>query len=210
MNAFVLAGGQSTRMGRDKALLELNGHPLIEHALGKLRELGYSPRILGTRPDLARFAPVIADNFSRAGPLGGIEAALAISDAEQNLFLPVDSPWIPVNFLRWMVDRAGCTAALATVPRLQARPQPLCAVYSRAMLPHVRAALAEDDAKVMRAVERASAATGLPIDGFDLESIAAAQSWPQPIPLHRWFQNLNTPADWKAAGAGGITTHPLS
>ncbi len=195
MNAFVLAGGQSTRMGRDKALLELDGRPLIEHATAKLRALGFSPRIIGSRPDLARFAPVIADNYARMGPLGGIEAALAASDAEQNLFLAVDLPWLPVDFLRWMVKRAGCTGAVATLPRVQSRPQPLSAVYSRAMLPHLKFALAEGDAKVVRAVERAAAATELRVDAFDVESVTATQSWFQPIPPHLWFQNLNTPAD---------------
>ncbi|MGH9588049.1 MAG: molybdenum cofactor guanylyltransferase [Acidobacteriaceae bacterium] len=199
MNAFVLAGGQSTRMGRDKALLELGGRPLIEHALAKLRALGFSPSIAGSRPDLARFAPVISDNFSHLGPLGGIEAALASSDAEQNLFLAVDLPWLPVEFLRWMMERTNSTHALATIPRLQGLPQPLCAVYSRALLPHVKAALAEGDAKVIRAVERAATATGLLVDDFNVESVAAAQSWPQPIPLYRWFLNLNTPAELKKA-----------
>lgn len=184
-------------MGSDKALLELNGRSLIEHALAKLRALGLSPRIVGSRPDLAGFAPVIADNYPRMGPLSGIEAALAASDAEQNLFLPVDLPRLPVGFLSWMTDRAGCTDALATIPQFQGLPQPLCAVYSRALLPHVKAALAAGDAKVTRAVERASTAMGLQIDAFEVESIAAAQSWPQPIPLHLWFQNLNTPKDLK-------------
>ena len=199
MNAFVLAGGQSKRMGRDKALLELGGLPLIEHALVKLRALDFSPAIVGSRPDLARFAPVISDNFSHLGPLGGIEAALAASDAEQNLFLAVDLPWLPVDFLQWMMERANCTNALATIPRFQGLPQPLCAVYRRAMLPHIKAALLQGDAKVMRAAERAAAGTGLRIDDFNTESVAAAKSWSQPIPLHRWFQNLNTPDDLKKA-----------
>lgn len=195
MNAFVLAGGQSTRMGRDKALLELDGRPLIEHALAKLRALGCSTQIIGSRPDLARFAPVIADNFFQMGPLGGIEAALAVTDAEQNLFLAVDLPWLPADFLRWIINRAGHTDALATIPRLQGLPQPLSAIYGRAMLPYLKSALAEGDAKVMRAVERAATATGLRVDTFDVESVAAAQSWSQPIPVHFWFHNLNTPRD---------------
>jgi molybdopterin-guanine dinucleotide biosynthesis protein A len=190
VNAFVLAGGQSIRMGRDKALLELYGRPCIEHALEKLRTLGFSPKIVGSRPDLTAFAPVIPDIRSQTGPLGGIEAALSATDAEQNLFLPVDLPLLPREFLRWMIERVVVTHALATLPRFRGQPQPLCAVYSKAFLPHARAALDAGDAKVMHAVERASE-----IDSFDVESVAASQSWPQPIPLHRWFHNLNTPAD---------------
>ena len=197
MNAFVLAGGQSTRMGRDKALLELEGRPLIEIALEKLRALELTPRIVGSRPDLAAFAPVIPDLHPQSGPLGGIEAALVAGDTEQNLFLPVDLPWLPVSFLRWMMDRVELTNALATIPRLQARPQPLCAIYRKDFLPHARVALAAGDAKVMRAVERASNATGLQIDSFDVESVVAAQSWKQARPLHKWFENINTPAEFE-------------
>ncbi len=199
MNAFVLAGGQSTRMGRDKALLELHGRPLIEHALDKLRVLGFSPFIAGSRPDLAAFAPVLPDLHPTAGPLAGIEAALNASNSEQNLFLAVDLPFLPIEFLRWMIDRVDKTNAFATIPLLQARPQPLCAVYSKALLPHIEGALDVGDGKVMRAIERAAGATSQIIDSFDLESIAASQSWPQPIPLHRWFHNLNTPADFEKA-----------
>jgi molybdopterin-guanine dinucleotide biosynthesis protein A len=186
-------------MGCDKALLELSGRPLIEHTLDKLRILGFPARIIGSRPDLAIFTPVIPDNYPRTGPLGGIEAALAASDAEQNLFLPVDLPQLPVEFLRWMIDRVALTNALATIPQLQGRPEPLCAIYNRALLPHAQASLLAGDAKVMHAVERAAGETGLRIDCFDVEPVAAAQSWDQTIPLHHWFQNLNTPADVERA-----------
>ncbi|HTV05664.1 MAG TPA: molybdenum cofactor guanylyltransferase [Acidobacteriaceae bacterium] len=199
MNAFVLAGGRSVRMGYDKALLELNGRPLIQHVLDKLCALRFSPQIVGSRPDLASYAPVIHDNYPNNGPLGGIEAALAASNTHQNLFLPVDLPHLPIEVLRWLIERATTTEAMATVPRLQGRPQPLCAIYSRTLLPHARAALNEGNAKVTDAVERAETATGERIDAFEMETVAAAQSWDQPLPLHRWFRNVNTPADFEKA-----------
>lgn len=199
MNAFVLAGGQSTRMGRDKALLRLHGQTLLELALEKLRTLGFSPRIVGSRPDLSAFAAVIPDLHPQVGPLGGIEAALAASDAEQNLFLPVDLPWLPGEFLLWMIERVDQTNALATVPRLQGRPQPLCAVYHRALLSYAQAVIADGDPKVMHAVDRAASVTDLRIDTFDVESIAAAKSWDWELPLHHSFDNINTPADFEKA-----------
>lgn len=196
MNAFVLAGGASSRMGRDKALLELHGQPLIEHALHKFRALGFKPCIVGSRPDLASFAPVVADNFPGSGPLGGIEAALAASSADLNLILAVDLPLLPASFLQWMAHRSALTHALVTLPLLQGRPQPLCAVYSRALLPYLQVALSAGSCKVMHALESAAAALHVPVDLFHVESIASAQAWPQPIPLHLWFQNVNTPADF--------------
>ena len=190
-------------MGRDKALIEFHGRPLIEHAVAKLRSLGYRPRIAGSRSDLAEYAPVIPDNYSGSGPLAGIEAALAASDDHLNLFLPVDLPLLPVGFLRWMTARAIETSPLATIPRLQGRPQPLCAVYDRALLPHARAALISGKPKVMRAVEAAAAFTRRAIDLFDIEAVAASLSpspgWPAAPPVHRWFQNLNTPEDLETA-----------
>jgi len=206
MNAFVLAGGRSTRMGRDKALVEWRGRTLIEHALDKLRSLNAHPRILGSRPDLDCFAPVIPDNFPGRGPLGGIEAALSLTDTDLNLFLPVDLPLLPVEFLRWMIARAAITNAVATIPSLGGRPHPLCAIHHRRLLPGIRTALAQGDAKVMRVIDRAAAAENLSIDSFQVEYIAAAQrdaaagpqsggDWPHHLPVHMWFENLNTPGD---------------
>src|SRR5947209_11653309 len=97
---FVLAGGQSSRMGRDKALVPLAGQPLIEQALTILRHAGVDATILGNRPDLASFAPVLPDSPDQAatheqagrGPLEGICRALANASAELALVLSVDAP----------------------------------------------------------------------------------------------------------------------
>jgi molybdenum cofactor guanylyltransferase len=121
------------------------------------------------------------------------------SREELNLFLPVDLPLLPIEFLQWMTDRARQTNALATIPHLLGRAQPLCAIYSRALLHCAQAALAAGDGKVMRAIEAASVANGSKIDAFDVEtifsSLAPSSDWPQSPPAHRWFNNLNTPED---------------
>ncbi|MFY9748422.1 MAG: molybdenum cofactor guanylyltransferase [Acidobacteriaceae bacterium] len=200
MNGFVLAGGQSTRMGRDKALLAMNGRPLVEHALEVLRGLDLGPRICGARPDLAGFAEVVADNFPQCGPLAGIEAALAVSDSELNLFVPVDLPGLPREFLQWMMVRAERSQVVATIPRYGGRYQPLCAIYSRRLLEGLRHALAAGDCKVIVAVEAAAASLGEAVDAFDVESAASAlapDEWPAKPPLTDWFRNVNTPADYE-------------
>ena len=200
MNAFVLAGGASSRMGRDKALLDFGGRPLIEHALALLRSLNFEPRICGSRPDLARFAPVVPDNHPGCGPLAGVEAALSISGSGLSLFLPVDLPLLPAGFLRWMVERATTTDAVATIPLFGGRPQPLCAVYSRRLLPGVHAALAAGQYKMMTAISSSAKSLGEPIDAFHVESVAAAlipETWPADPPLQDWFRNVNSPADYE-------------
>lgn len=216
MNAFILAGGQSTRMGRDKALLDWGDTPLVLRAVEMLRNLGLPPRICGSRSDLARFAPVVSDRFTRAGPLAGIEAGLAVSDAELNLFLPVDMPDIPAAFLRWMLMRAETSEAVATIPCYGGRPQPLCAVYHRRMADGLRAALEEGNRKVMAAVTGAAASLKERVDLFQVESVASAVTsglWPFQPPLRYWFRNLNTPADVEAAtrpASGANQRDPIS
>jgi len=206
MRAFVLAGGRSTRMGRDKALLEVDGRPLIVHALEKLRALGLDPRICGSRPDLEGFGEVIPDRFPESGPLAGIEAGLAgvaAGEDELNLFLAVDLPLLPVEFLRWMIERAEASGAVATIPRAEGREQPLCAVYSRRLQPGLRLALEAGNRKVMRAMSEAAAGMGERLDVFDVERVAAALRtgvWPadpewKSVPVRTWFRNVNTPEE---------------
>lgn len=199
MNAYILAGGRSTRMGRDKALLELAGRPLIAHAIGLLRSIGFEPKIAGNRPDLSQFASCTPDNYPDCGPLGGIEAALAASDTRLNLFLPVDLPLLPRAFLRWMVERTGYTQASATIPCVLGRPQPLCAVYNKDLLSGLQAVLQAGNYKVVAAIKDAAHQARQSIDMFQVETIAAALApdiWPLEPPIYRWFQNINTPADY--------------
>jgi molybdopterin-guanine dinucleotide biosynthesis protein A len=215
---FVLAGGRSTRMGRDKALLPWAGRPLLEVALDKLRALplATAPRIAAARSDLSSHAGVIADLHPGCGPLSGIEAALAASSRPLNVFLPVDVPLLPAQFLLWMLQRAETTGALVTVPRINGRPQALCAVYHRDLLGHISASLAAGDYKVMSVVMAAagplSQSAGFPsrsIDVFDVELLASANAQLlafSPLPLYRWFHNCNTPVDMAAMGNALVLT----
>jgi len=94
----VLAGGLSSRMGRDKALLSWQGRPLIEHQLDALREAGVDEvRVSGLRPEYGG----IADTTPQAGPLGGLAGIVQaqISDADL-LVIPVDMPLLQPALLR--------------------------------------------------------------------------------------------------------------
>jgi molybdopterin-guanine dinucleotide biosynthesis protein A len=181
-------------MGTDKALLRFAGRPLIAHAVDLLKAAGLEPRIVGSRADLADYAPVTEDLHTGCGPLGGIEAALASSTSEWNVFLPVDLPLLPSVFVRYLVERASITGAAATIPTLACAPEPLCAVYRCDLLEGIRRALESGTYKVMSAVNRSSRASA--IDLFSVETVAVTRDdWPLSPPIHRWFQNLNTPAD---------------
>ncbi len=202
MNAegWVLAGGRSLRMGRDKAAVLLEGRPLLEHMLEKIHSLGLRARVAGLRqtvPNVA--AEIIRDAHPDCGPLSGIETALAESEAEHVLVLGVDLPLLEVDFLAQMLARAQNTCAIATVPRVSGEPQPLCGVYRRQMLAAVRMALAEGTYKAMHAVER-SASLGA-MDLFDAETLLATGAWHSRLPVYLQFMNCNAPEDVARAEA---------
>jgi molybdenum cofactor guanylyltransferase len=182
-------------MGRDKALLPHAGRPLVEHAVTILAGAGLTPHIVGLRPDLASYAPIIEDLRSGCGPLGGLEAALTFSETELNVFLPVDLPLLPPAFVRYLLERAAITGAVATVPTLGGRAEPLCAVYRRDLLSGIAHALESGEYKVMHAIENAVSASQSGMDTFSVEAVAATRDdWATERP-YRWFQNMNTPAD---------------
>ena len=196
----MLAGGRSTRMGQDKALLPLAGRSLLDIALDKLRvlPLAGAPRIVAVRSDLSSHGAVIADLHPGCGPLSGIEAALTASTQPLNVFLPVDLPLLPAHFLLWMLQRAETTGAMMTVPRINGWPQPLCAVYHRDLVAHITASLRAGDYKVMPVMMAAARGHSSPIDIFDVELVTSANSALRalsPLPPHRWFHNCNTPGD---------------
>lgn len=195
MNGFILAGGRSTRMGRDKALLLYVGRPLIAHAVALLKAAGLAPHIVGPRPDLTNYAPVMEDLHPGCGPLGGIEAALTKSSSDWNVFIPVDLPLLPQIFLNYLQERAAITGASATIPTLAGRSQPLCAVYHRSLLPGIAQALEAGEYTVVHGIESAVRASKAEIDFFSVEAVAAARDWPLDTPLHRWLHNVNSPAD---------------
>src|ERR1700750_2450840 len=125
IGTYVLAGGRSSRMGLDKALLPLAGRPLIEHAVRKLGRLSDDVHILGSRAELARFGSPVPDLHEGCGPLGGIEAALTHTCHELTLIFPVDMPFLPAALLlRWsrsVLEQGRARAALFVVDGV---PQP--------------------------------------------------------------------------------------
>jgi molybdopterin-guanine dinucleotide biosynthesis protein A len=209
---WVLAGGRSVRMGRDKAGVALAGRPLLEHMLRKLRALGLRARVAGLREQVANVAiEVLHDAHPDCGPLSGMETALAMSEAALVLVLAVDLPLVETDFLAWMLRRAGTTQAMATIPRLLGEPHPLCAVYHREMLSDVSQSLQmgeqkAGDYKVMTVVKRA-AADGRS-DCFDAERVAATGAWRSTVATHWQFMNCNTPEDLTIAERL-LALHPM-
>jgi molybdopterin-guanine dinucleotide biosynthesis protein A len=145
---FVVAGGQSRRMGRDKALLPWAGTTLLDHAIGRLRRVTDDVRVLsGPVPRyMSHGLPVIADAVHDQGALGGILSGLMALERPHGLFLAVDLPGVPPALLEALL--AAAPGFDVVVPVSHLGPEPLCAVYSRSCLEPVRRRLAAGEAKV--------------------------------------------------------------
>lgn len=209
MNAegWVLAGGRSLRMGRDKAGVMLADRPLLKHMLDKLCLLGLRTRVAGLREPISHvMVDTVQDAHPDCGPLSGLETSLANCEAERVLAIAVDLPLVSAEFLAWMLTRAERTGSIATVPCVGGEPQPLCAVYRREMLATVRRALEIGDYKVMNAVSGSGMSGEL--DVFDAETLVASGAWTSPFPVHLQFMNCNTPQDLLLAEAG-LTVGPM-
>jgi molybdopterin-guanine dinucleotide biosynthesis protein A len=144
---FVVAGGRSTRMGRDKALLPWEGTTLLDHAIARLDAVCADVRILcgPTSRYEDRGRPLVLDEIPDAGPLAAIAAGLRGAGPWGGLFLAVDLPGVPVGLLRMLAEGDG--DADADVPVFHG-PQPLCAVYRSRCLKAIDARLAAGDLKM--------------------------------------------------------------
>jgi phospholipid/cholesterol/gamma-HCH transport system ATP-binding protein len=143
--AFVLAGGKSLRMGTDKSLILLGGRTLVEHAIDKASAVAERVVILGSREKYGAFGSTVEDIHPGCGPLCGIEAGLKSSDSDLNLFLAVDTPFVPIALLRYLLERAEPSGALVTVPVIDGKYEPLCAVYRREFLASAERAIASGE-----------------------------------------------------------------
>jgi molybdopterin-guanine dinucleotide biosynthesis protein A len=208
--AFVLAGGQSRRMGQDKALLTLAGQPLIAHALSALRAAGLSPVIAGARSDLSRFAGVIPDPNPDLGPLSGICAALESTTestthsslARYSVFLPVDLPIVPASLIAYLVHHAQVTASAVTIPSICGVANTFPAVLKRTLLPILKAELDAGRRGCLASFQVAARALSQPISVIPVEVLAQSSHAAHPfgLPAALWFLNVNTPADLARVG----------
>lgn len=140
---FVLAGGGSTRMGRDKALLPYRGRTLVEVIASAVQNATGSAIIVGN-PDRYAYTgfPVCADHIVGCGPIGGLFTALSITAMDWNLVVACDMPMLSPAMLRSLLERAfESPAACVVAAGPDGKRHALCAVYHRRCLPAVDRAI---------------------------------------------------------------------
>jgi molybdenum cofactor guanylyltransferase len=187
LTVFVLAGGKSSRMGADKALLELAGKTLLLRTLELARAVSEDVRIVGAREKLKEFALVVEDRYPNRGPLGGIHSALASTSSDFNLILAVDLPFLEKKFLQHLVAEALASDAVVTLPRAGGGLQPLCAVYRRDFAVLAEQALAAGRNKIDTLFAKTSVRI---MEEDELARFAFSAAM---------FDNLNTREEWERA-----------
>jgi molybdopterin-guanine dinucleotide biosynthesis protein A len=185
--AFVVAGGRSRRMGRDKALLGWGGATLLDHALHRLESVCADVRVLSglQRRYTDRGRAVVVDVAADAGPLAGLAAALEASAPRPALILAVDMPYVSPPLLKALVE--ALPGWDAVVPEPDSGPEPLCAVYGPDCLAPVQAALAAGERKMTSFWDR------IRVRKLPQAELAAFGS------PARLFKNLNDPEEYNAA-----------
>jgi molybdopterin-guanine dinucleotide biosynthesis protein A len=185
---FVLVGGRSSRMGRDKARLHIGPGLLVEDIAATVANAATRVTLVGP-PERYVDLPFecLADLRPQCGPLAGIETALAADYGELNLITGCDMPDLAPEWLRELVFTARRTRALCVVTRDGAgKIHPLCAVYRRECLPLVRQAI---DAGKLKLLDF-------------LKELAAVEVHTPAV-----IGNLNTPQ--QLAAHGGRPNYPL-
>ena len=150
VTTVILAGGQGSRMGGDKALRDLRGLPLIEWVIGAIMPQGTEILISANdnQAALSDFGyPVISDYLpGYAGPLAGLQAAMLHASGEWVASVPCDTPFLPDDLIaRLLAAAASAEAAVAVV---NGRRQPAIAVYRKSVLPKLNAYLDSGERKV--------------------------------------------------------------
>jgi len=187
VTGFVLAGGKSSRMGANKALMRLNDATLLERTADILRQVCERVVIIGQRELYGAFGECVEDAYPNCGPLAGIHVALLNSQTSHSLITAVDTPFLSAEFLDYLIARALKSSAMVTAPRIAGQVQPLCSVFSRDFLPLAEAALKSGRYKVEPTFPPQQT---LIIAEGDLPGFEIAAEM---------FENLNTPEDFERA-----------
>jgi molybdopterin-guanine dinucleotide biosynthesis protein A len=183
ISGIVLAGGQSTRLQRDKTLLRLDDEWLLESIVNLLAALSDDVLVVTNSRDKftdLQARPVL-DSRPGMGPLGGIYSGLQAMRCERGLFLACDMPFLRPDFLQYLVQLSAGFDVV--IPRIGCNTEPLQATYNRACIEPIAAVLDHGERRVVSFFPRVRVryVDEAEIDVFDPQRVS--------------FLNINTPED---------------
>ncbi len=186
ISAVLLAGGESRRMGKDKATLLFHGKPLWQIQLEVLRKLEPTEIFVSARTDPVwrpADAQFVADDPPSRGPLSGLAAALARMRARHLLALAIDTPFVTDEYLKFLCSQIE--PGRGVIPKIDDRFEPLAGIYPQEALTSVQRALTGTDFSLQ------TVASCLVAEG-KLRVIVVTKD------ERKLFRNLNAPVDMAA------------
>ncbi len=206
IEGFILAGGQSRRMGTDKALLTINGQTFLKRIAEEMSGVVNSISVVGSgrvpaginlpNSELKRNempVPQVADVYPNWGALGGVHAALSACASEWALVVACDFPFVTRNFFSHLDERREDFEAVAPVQR-DLIPQPLCSLYKVApCLKHAEQLIKSGERKPIALLQ------SVRTRWISFEEISDLQG------AGDFFDNINSPEDYARIAEKGIS-----
>ena len=193
IGGYILVGGGSTRFGRDKALVEFDGQPMLARMMKLMRGVTKDVKVVTAPDKYAEFgAQLVADRWPGQGPLGGIitaleDAAQSAVRPEWNLIVSCDMPFLTQEWLAFLGERAAKSNAQVVFARSGTGPEPLCACWQTDSAAKLRSGFERGVRKVMEGIALLRAEV---LDEADWKRVDSAG---------RLFWNMNTAADYEEA-----------
>jgi molybdopterin-guanine dinucleotide biosynthesis protein A len=191
--AYVLAGGGSTRFGRDKALVEFAGKPMLARMIELIRNIAQEVKVVAAPAKYADFgAEIVEDRWPGEGPLGGIVTALLHTREhepawEWNIIVSCDMPFLTADWMRFLAERAEQSDRQVILPHSAHGPEPLCACYRTSAGELMRAVFEGGARKVTQALKQVET------------EVLDERDWKRFDSAGRLFWNMNTAADYADA-----------
>ena len=191
--AVLLAGGKSSRMGRDKSALPVNGEPLWQRQLAVLRATEPAELFISGKSDgpyAGCGVEILTDEFPDCGPLGGIAIALRRCASERLLVFAVDMPAMTEEFLSKLLEESQCEGK-GVVPVMaadgtgRANFEPLAAVYPRAALAIANECLRSGEFRLETFIRKLEASDLVSVHVVAEKYAALFTNWNEPEDLRR-------------------------
>lgn len=180
LSAIVLAGGLSSRMGRNKAELQIGGMTFIEHQVKKLQSLGIENILLSGYSSSVSDAENVPDLYRQKGPLGGIYSCLCAAENENVFVISVDAPFCPPDAILGLIAAHESATMPITMLEHHGQIEPLISVFNRSVLHIAKEMLEHEQLSVMRLAKNA---------GYNLYSFNGND---------KAVENCNTPQEFEA------------
>lgn len=183
----ILAGGKSSRMGKNKALLPILGKPVIQHVAKTLSQCTEEVFIIANKPSDYAFlnVPIFSDRYVHIGPLGGMESAFYHIKADRYVFAACDMPFVNPDVYNLLLGKLGLYEAV--IPVYDQHMHPLCGIYHKSIFFQIVEQINKHDYKLKHL-----------LDQIHVNYISTFDGVPNKT-LEKHFFNMNDPNEYEKA-----------